>query len=122
VIVVGQQSDVLNLSKLLGVSAGLASDLLGKNKLADEVDRYEAIFKSERLRLAVIERFDLIKVYEFDDPDIKEPIQKTLKELDANISFKDNKNGTITISAFLQRSRRKSCRNDAIHRCDDGFH
>jgi len=108
VIVVGPQSDVLNLSKLLGLSAGLASDLLGKNKLADEVDRYEAIFKSERLRLAVIERFDLIKVYEFDDPDIKEPIQNTLKELDANISFKDNKNGTITISAMYKEQAEKA--------------
>lgn len=108
VIIVGQQSDILNLSKLLGVSAGLASDLLGKNKLADEVDRYEAIFKSERLRLAVIEKFDLIKVYEFDSPDIKEPIKNTLKELDANISFKDNKNGTITISAIYKEKAEKS--------------
>ncbi len=107
-IVVGQQSDVLNLSKLLGISAGLASDILGKNRLSDEVDRYEAIFKSERLRLAVIERFDLIKVYEFDDPDVKEPIQSTLKELDANISFKDNKNGTITISAIYKENAEKA--------------
>ncbi len=108
VIVVGQQSDVLNLSKLLGVSAGLAGDLLGKNKLSDEVDRYEAIFKSERLRLAVIEQFNLIKVYEFDDPDVKEPIKNTLKELDANISFKDNKNGTITISALYKEQPEKA--------------
>ncbi|MFN3560503.1 MAG: GNVR domain-containing protein [Chloroherpetonaceae bacterium] len=108
VILVGQQSDVLNLSKLLGVSAGLASDLLGKNKLSDEVDRYEAIFKSERLRLAVIEKFDLIKEYEFDSPDVKEPIKNTLKELDANISFKDNKNGTITISAIYKENAEKS--------------
>lgn len=108
VILVGQQSDVLNLSKLLGVSAGLAGDLLGKNKLSDEIDRYEAIFKSERLRLAVIEKFDLIKEYEFDSPDVKEPIKNTLKELDANISFKDNKNGTITISAIYKESAEKS--------------
>ncbi len=108
VIVVGQQSDVLNLSKLLGVGAGLAGDLLGKNKLSDEVDRYEAIFKSERLRLAVIEQFNLIKVYEFDDPDVKEPIKNTLKELDANISFKDNKNGTITISALYKEQPEKA--------------
>ncbi|MCS6990018.1 MAG: Wzz/FepE/Etk N-terminal domain-containing protein [Chloroherpetonaceae bacterium] len=108
VIVVGMQSDVLNLSKLLGVSAGLASELLGKNKLADEVDRYEAIFRSERLRLAVIEKFDLVKVYEYDDPDVKEPILSTLKELDKNISFKDNKNGTITVSAYYEGSAEKS--------------
>ncbi len=108
VILVGQQSDVLNLSKLLGVSAGLAGDLLGKNKLSDEVDRYEAIFKSERMRLAVIEKFDLIKEYEFDSPDVKEPIKNTLKELDANISFKDNKNGTITISAIYKENAEKS--------------
>ncbi len=108
VIIVGQQSDVFNLSKLLGVSAGLASDLLGKNKLSDEVDRYEAIFKSERLRLALIERFDLIKVYGFDDPSVKEPIRNTLKELDANISFKDNRNGTITISALYENDAEKA--------------
>lgn len=108
VIVVGMQSDVLNLSKLLGVSASLASDLLGKNKLSDEIDRYEAIFRSERLRLAVIEKFDLVKVYEYDDPDVKEPILSTLKELDKNISFKDNKNGTITISAYYEGNAEKA--------------
>lgn len=108
VILVGQQSDVLNLSKLLGISTGLAGDLLGKNKLSDEIDRYEAIFKSERLRLAVIEKFDLIKEYEFDSPDVKEPIKNTLKELDGNISFKDNKNGTITISALYKENAEKS--------------
>ncbi|MGQ9804892.1 MAG: GumC family protein [Chlorobiales bacterium] len=108
VIIVSQPSDILNLSKLIGISAGQVSDLLGKDKMSDEIDRYEAIFKSERLRLAVTEKFNLIHEYEFDKEGVREPIKNTLKELDANISFKDNKNGTITISAVYKENAEKS--------------
>ncbi|KER09432.1 MAG: hypothetical protein HY22_11505 [[Candidatus Thermochlorobacteriaceae] bacterium GBChlB] len=108
-ILVPPQSDLLGLSKVLGGTSGLggglgsaAESVLGKGKLSEDIDRYEAIFDSRRLRLAVIERFDLVKQYEFDDKDTREPIKKTLDELDKNITFKNNRNNTITITAYFK--------------------
>ncbi len=104
-ILVPPQNDLLGLSKVLSNASGLggaAESVLGKGKLSEDLDRYEAIFDSRRLRLAVIEKFDLIKQYEFDDKDTREPIKKTLDELDKNITFKNNRNNTITITAYFK--------------------
>ncbi len=95
-----KSSDLFGISKLLG-GAGVFEGLLGKGK-ADDAERYEAIFKSERLRLAVIEKFNLIHEYEFDEEGTREPIKNTLEELDQNISFKENKDGSITITAWYK--------------------
>ncbi|MDX2129842.1 MAG: hypothetical protein SFU91_12485 [Chloroherpetonaceae bacterium] len=101
-ILMEQSSSMFDVSKLIGSAGGIAGDLLGKTKLSEDVDRYEAIFRSERLRLAVIDKFNLLHEYEFDEPDTKEPLKSTLKELAQNISFNDNKDGTITISAYYK--------------------
>jgi tyrosine-protein kinase Etk/Wzc len=108
-ILVPPQSDLVGLTRLLGGATGFGSNLgsaaesvFGKSKSADDIDRYEAIFDSRRLRLAVIEKFDLIKQYEFDSPSTKEPIKKTLEELDKNLIFKNNRNNTVTITAYFK--------------------
>lgn len=106
VILLSSSSDLFGISKLLG-GGGAFEGLLGKGKV-DDAERYEAIFKSERLRLAVIEKFNLIHEYEFDEENAREPIKNTLKELDQNISFKENKDGSITITAWYKRDSLKA--------------
>ncbi len=99
VILLSNSSDLFGISKFLG--GGAFEGLLGKGN-GDDAERYEALFKSERLRLAVIEKFNLIHEYEFDEEGTREPIKNTLKELDQNISFKENKDGSITITAWYK--------------------
>ncbi|MFQ3597879.1 MAG: GNVR domain-containing protein [Chloroherpetonaceae bacterium] len=106
VILLSSSSDLFGISKLLG-GGGAFEGLLGKGK-ADDAERYEAIFKSERLRLAIIEKFNLIHEYEFDEEGTREPIKNTLKELDQNISFKENKDGSITITAWYKQDSVKA--------------
>jgi uncharacterized protein involved in exopolysaccharide biosynthesis len=105
VILLSNSNDLFGISKFLG--GGAFEGLLGKGK-GDDAERYEAIFKSERLRLAVIEKFNLIHEYEFDEEGTREPIKNTLKELDQNISFKENKDGSITITAWYKRDSVKA--------------
>lgn len=108
-ILVPPPSDLLGLTRILGGASGLggglsgaAESVLGKKSLGDDIDRYEAIFDSRRLRMAVIEKFDLVRQYEYDDPDTKEPIKKTLEELEDNLIFKNNRNNTVTITAYYK--------------------
>ncbi|MDW8466410.1 MAG: Wzz/FepE/Etk N-terminal domain-containing protein [Chloroherpetonaceae bacterium] len=107
-ILVPPPSDLLGLTRILGGASGLGSGLSGAaesvlgKKLGDDIDRYEAIFDSRRLRMAVIQKFDLVRQYEYDDPDTKEPIKKTLEELDDNLIFKNNRNNTVTITAYYK--------------------
>lgn len=106
VILLSSSSDLFGISKLLG-GGGAFEGLLGNAK-ADDAERYEAIFKSERLRLAVIEKFNLIHEYEFDEEGTREPIKNTFKELDQNMSFKENKDGSITITAWYKQDSVKA--------------
>jgi tyrosine-protein kinase Etk/Wzc len=98
-------SDMLGLTKLL--SGNGLDGILGKGK-GDDIDRYESIFKSERLRLALIDKFNLMHEYELDQGTPREPIRIALLSLSEQIAFKDNKDGSITVSALFKNDSVKA--------------
>jgi tyrosine-protein kinase Etk/Wzc len=108
ILIAGSSNDAFGLTKLLSGSG--FDSFLGKGKNNEDVDRYESIFKSERLRLMVISKFNLMHEYELDEGSPSEPIKSALKSLDEQILFKDNKDGTISISAWFK--------NDSIKAAD----
>jgi uncharacterized protein involved in exopolysaccharide biosynthesis len=80
---------------VLGLSSAIANLPLGGFDLlkgSEEAMTYMAILKSRTVREAVVNKFDLIRVYEEDD------IEKTLKAFDDNIDLALEREGTITIS------------------------
>lgn len=88
---------------MLGLSSALANLPVGGFdflKGSDEAMTYMAILKSRTVREAVINKFDLIRIYEEDD------IEKTLKAFDENFDLTLEREGTITISVLDQSPQR----------------
>ncbi len=80
---------------MMGLSSALANLPVGGFDLlkgSDEAMTYMAILKSRTVREAVINKYDLVRVYEEDD------IEKTLKAFEDNIDLTLEREGTITIS------------------------
>ncbi|HEX9614326.1 MAG TPA: Wzz/FepE/Etk N-terminal domain-containing protein [Bacteroidota bacterium] len=80
-----------SVARTLGVGGRLGS--LGKNT---DLDRYMAILNSESVLLRVIEKFDLINVYEIT----QYPREKTMKSLLANSEFDFTDEGGLGISVY----------------------
>jgi uncharacterized protein involved in exopolysaccharide biosynthesis len=76
-------------------SAGRALSSLTGN---DEADRYMAILKSSTVIVAVIERFNLVELYDYADSKYK--MDKTAKELLSNVEFTVEDEGNLTISVL----------------------
>lgn len=74
-------------------SPGKALSALGSNP---EADRYLAILKSGTVIKEVIQKFDLVKVYDIGSY----PMEKTTKELLGNTDFKIEPEGNLTISVY----------------------
>lgn len=104
-IMIPPENDMLGIGKLL--SGSIPDGILGKSS-SPEVDTYESIFKSRRVRMALIEKFELRKQYGLEDTNAVEPIRKTLKVLDENLTFRDNKDGTLSLSALYKADAAKA--------------
>jgi uncharacterized protein involved in exopolysaccharide biosynthesis len=63
---------------------------------SSETDRYIAILKSGTVISAVIEKFDLVKVYEITSY----PMEKTAKELMSNVDISVETEGNLTVTVY----------------------
>ena len=63
---------------------------------SSETDRYLAILKSETVLGAVIQKFDLVHVYDITSY----PGERTVKELLSNVEFSVENEGNLTISVY----------------------
>jgi tyrosine-protein kinase Etk/Wzc len=95
-----EQTDLLG--GLDGVSSLVksfsSSKKLGALGGANEVDRYVAILKSNTVLGAVIEKFDLVSVYEMTDSPYK--MEKTAKELESNTELEVQDEGNLVIAVY----------------------
>ena len=93
-----EKTDMLGLEGLSSLarnfSPGKALSSLAGN---EETDRYLAILKSSTVLSAVIERFDLVTLYDYADSRYK--MDKTTKELLSNVEFAVEDEGNLMISA-----------------------
>jgi tyrosine-protein kinase Etk/Wzc len=87
----GGLEGIASLAKSFSPSRALSA--LGSNP---ELDRYSAILKSGRVLGAVIEKFDLVHVYDITSY----PGEKTVKELLSNTEFTVEPEGNITITVY----------------------
>jgi uncharacterized protein involved in exopolysaccharide biosynthesis len=83
-----QQSTAAMLAQQLGALAGLAGAAAG---IKNPADQYVALLKSRSVADRLIERFDLLRVYEADF------VQDARKTLDNRSSIKAGRDGLITI-------------------------
>lgn len=67
-----------------------------------EMDRYTAILKSERALTAVIQKFDLVKVYDIT----KYTREKTMKELLSNVDIEQSDEGSLLVSVYDKEPQR----------------
>lgn len=67
-----------------------------------ELDRYLAILKSGRVLSAVINKFDLVKVYGFTSY----PFEKATKELLANVEFTIEEENYLSVTVYDEDARR----------------
>lgn len=93
-------------SGLSGLSS-LVSSISPVKKLSSltggsELDRYTAILKSQRALTAVIEKFDLVKVYNITSY----THEKTVKELMSNIDIQQSDEGSLEVSVYDKDPRR----------------
>lgn len=63
---------------------------------SSETDRYVAILKSATVVNAVIEKFDLVKVYDISSY----PMEKTAKELMSNVDLSVETEGNLTVTVY----------------------
>jgi len=87
----GGLEGIASLAKSFSPSRALTS--LGSNP---ETDRYMAILKSGTVLNAVIQKFDLVHVYDIT----AYPGEKTMKELLSNVEFTVESEGNLTISVY----------------------
>ncbi len=87
----GALDGVSSLMKSFSPSRALSS-LTGNT----EMDRYLAILKSSTVLHAVIEKFDLVHVYDITSY----PVEKTTKELLSNVEFLQEPEGNLTITVY----------------------
>jgi uncharacterized protein involved in exopolysaccharide biosynthesis len=83
-----QQSTAAMVAQQLGALAGLAGAATG---LKNPADQYVALLKSRSVADRLIERFDLLRVYD------KKYLQDARKELDGNTKINAGRDGLITI-------------------------
>ncbi|MFN0158926.1 MAG: GumC family protein [Bacteroidota bacterium] len=93
----GALDGVSSLVKSFSPSRALSS-LTGSS----ETDKYLAILKSATVLNAVIQKFDLVKVYDITSY----PAEKTTKELLSNVDFNVESEGNLTISVYDKDPRR----------------
>jgi uncharacterized protein involved in exopolysaccharide biosynthesis len=85
-----------NLSLGIDLPFDLSSSLLGMGSEKDKAERYVLILQSDRLRLAVIDSFDLVHRYGFGKKNKRYYIEDVIKAFDENMVVGANK-GSVTI-------------------------
>jgi tyrosine-protein kinase Etk/Wzc len=95
----GGLEGIASLAKSFSPTRALSA--LGGNQ---ETDRYMAILKSKTVLGAVINKFDLVHVYDITDY----PIEKTTKELLENVEFQIEDEGYITITVYDKEPQRSA--------------
>ncbi|MBA4317048.1 MAG: hypothetical protein C0412_01475 [Flavobacterium sp.] len=93
----GAAEGVSSLIKSFSPARGLAS--LGRDP---ELDKYMAILKSGRVLGEVIQKFDLVNVYEISSY----PMEKTTKQLLENVDFSIADEGNLIISVYDKNPQR----------------
>lgn len=90
-----EKADLFGLEGISSLAKNLspAKALLGSNP---EADRYMAILKSATVLSAVIQKFDLVKVYDITSY----PGEKTVKELLNNTEFTVEQEGNLTVTVY----------------------
>jgi tyrosine-protein kinase Etk/Wzc len=87
----GGLEGISSIAKSFSSAKSLAS--FGSNP---EIDRYLAILKSSTVLNAVIQKFDLVHVYDITSY----PGENTVKELLSNVEFKAEDEGNLTITVY----------------------
>ncbi len=95
----GGLEGIASLAKSFSPTKALSS-LTGNT----ETDRYMAILKSGTVLNAVIQKFDLVHVYDITSY----PMEKTVKELLNNVEFNVETEGSLTIMVYDKRSAARS--------------
>lgn len=85
--------DILSGSRGIG---GLAGSILGKQ--SREFDRFLILLGTHTVKERVIQRFNLVEVYEKQDAEF--PLLETMKTLDANTNFTVFEEGNMVISVW----------------------
>lgn len=88
---------IASFAKALSPSKALSA--LGSNP---ETDRYIAILKSGTVLGAVIQKFDLVHVYDITSY----PVEKTVKELLSNVDFNVEPEGNLTVTVYDEDPQR----------------
>lgn len=90
-----EKADLFGLEGISSLAKNLspAKALLGSNP---EADRYMAILKSATALNAVIQKFDLVHVYDITSY----PGEKTVKELLSNTEFTVEQEGNLTVTVY----------------------
>ncbi len=96
-----EKADLFGLEGISSLAKNLspAKALLGSNP---EADRYMAILKSATVVNAVIQKFDLVKVYDITSY----PGEKTAKELLNNTEFTVEQEGNLTVTVYDKEPQR----------------
>jgi len=92
-----QQSTAAMVAQQLGALAGLAGAAAG---IKNPADQYVALLKSRSVADRLIERFDLLRVYD------KDYLQDARKELDSNTKISAGRDGLITIDVDDEEPKR----------------
>jgi tyrosine-protein kinase Etk/Wzc len=93
----GGLEGISSIAKSFSSAKSLAS--LGSNP---EIDRYLAILKSGTVLNAVIQKFDLVHVYDITSY----PGENTVKELLSNVEFTIEEEGNLTITVYDKNPQR----------------
>ena len=91
----------------LGGLSSIVSSISPSKKISalagnSDLDRYTAILKSDRALTAVIDKFDLVHVYDIT----KYRREKTIKELLSNVDFDISDEGSLEISVYDKEPQR----------------
>lgn len=89
----------IGLESILGGNlGGLAGNLMGGGGRRSSFDRYIVLLNSESVKIEVIEKFNLIELYEMEDN--KYPLLRTIEKLDDNTNFRGQTEGNFRIEVW----------------------
>jgi tyrosine-protein kinase Etk/Wzc len=89
----------IGLESILGGNlGGLAGNLMGGGGRRSSFDRYIVLLNSESVKIEVIEKFNLVELYEMEDN--KYPLLRTMEKLEDNTNFRGQTEGNFRIEVW----------------------